>query len=86
MVKLFKDEMGGRDAEVVLDDPRSGAGIVSWFDGKKCWLPKFLTRVFLFMVVFDSNTWLDRNCIQVRAARMKDGLGCVYDRVRFQGK
>lgn len=38
MVKLFKDEMGGRDAEVVLDDPRSGAGVVSWYDGK---LPKF---------------------------------------------
>lgn len=59
MVKLFKDEMGGRDAEVVLDDPRSGAGIVSWFDGKKCWLPKFLTRVFLFMVVLiQTHGWI----------------------------
>lgn len=33
MVKLFKDEMGGRGAEVVLDDPRSGAGVVSWYNG-----------------------------------------------------
>ena len=35
MVKLFEDKMGGREAEVVLDDPRSGAGIVSWFNGTR---------------------------------------------------
>jgi len=39
MVKLFEDKMGGREAEVVLDDPRSGAGIVSWFNGIR--LPTF---------------------------------------------
>nr|PNR41542.1 hypothetical protein PHYPA_018945 [Physcomitrium patens] len=33
MVKLFEDKVGGREAEVVLDDPRSGTGIVSWFNG-----------------------------------------------------
>lgn len=35
MVKLFEDKMGGREAEVVLDDPRSAAGIVNWFNGMK---------------------------------------------------
>ncbi|CAM6075759.1 unnamed protein product [Sphagnum tenellum] len=34
MVKLFRDkETGIREAEVVLDDPRSAPGIVNWFNG-----------------------------------------------------
>ncbi|BBM98992.1 hypothetical protein MPTK1_1g17820 [Marchantia polymorpha subsp. ruderalis] len=34
MVKLFRDkETGAQEAEVVLDDPRSATGIVSWFNG-----------------------------------------------------
>lgn len=50
MVKLFKDEMGGRGAEVVLDDPRSGAGVVSWYNGKlpKFWLLFFCSWLFRF--------------------------------------
>lgn len=35
MVKLFEDKMGSREAEVVLDDPRSTAGIVNWYNGMK---------------------------------------------------
>lgn len=35
MVKLFEDKMGGREAEVVLDDPRMTAGIVNWYNGMK---------------------------------------------------
>lgn len=48
MVKLFEDKMGGREAEVVLDDPRSGAGIVSWFNGIIRLLPKFHSCTWFF--------------------------------------
>ncbi len=41
MVKLFRDkETGIREAEVVLDDPRSAPGIVNWFNGRFCGLMK----------------------------------------------
>jgi hypothetical protein len=41
MVKLFRDkETGIREAEVVLDDPRSAQGIVNWFNGRFCGLMK----------------------------------------------
>lgn len=35
MVKLFEDKMGGREAEVVLEDPRMTGGIVNWYNGMK---------------------------------------------------
>lgn len=52
MVKLFEDKMGGREAEVVLDDPRSGAGIVSWFNGIPLLLPFHVFTRFFFVSDF----------------------------------
>lgn len=52
MVKLFEDKMGGREAEVVLDDPRSGAGIVSWFNGMHSAPFRCCTCFFVFFFMF----------------------------------
>lgn len=58
MVKLFRDkETGAQEAEVVLDDPRSATGIVSWFNGIVKLLPVTTAKslkVFV-VVIFGSN-------------------------------
>jgi hypothetical protein len=54
MVKLFEDKMGGREAEVVLEDPRMTGGIVNWYNGMKVVITSIIFPALksIFFLVF----------------------------------